>query len=105
MFVPLPPEQCQMDGPTRAAFPEFAINRSSALDPILFQHRDTILLRDWNCRYRSDSSLPLNRRQYSNRPRMKLSRMEAEFKALGRPSRRARRHHPSHLAQACPNVD
>jgi len=30
---------------------------------------------------------------------MKLSRMEAEFKALGRPARRARRHHPSRFSR------
>ena len=42
MFVPLPPEQCQMDGPTRAAFELRDPQIEAALDPILFQHRDMI---------------------------------------------------------------
>jgi glutathione S-transferase len=42
MFVPLPPEQCQMDGPTRAAFESRDPQIEAALDPILFQHRDMI---------------------------------------------------------------
>jgi glutathione S-transferase len=42
MFVPLPPEQCQMDGPTRAAFELRDPQIEAALDPILFQHRDLI---------------------------------------------------------------
>src|SRR5260221_14673637 len=42
MVVPLPPEQCQMDGPTRAAFESRDPQIEAALDPILFQHRDMI---------------------------------------------------------------
>ena len=42
MFVPLPPEQCQMDGPTRAAFESRDPQIEATLDPILFQHRDMI---------------------------------------------------------------
>jgi hypothetical protein len=42
MFVPLPPEQCQMDGPTRAAFESRDPLNEAALDPILFEHRDMI---------------------------------------------------------------
>src|ERR1700724_1634751 len=42
MFVRLPPEQCQMDGPTRAAFESRDPQIEAALDPILFQHRDMI---------------------------------------------------------------
>jgi glutathione S-transferase len=42
MFVPLPPEQCQIDGPTRAAFESRDPQIEAALDPILFQHRDMI---------------------------------------------------------------
>ena len=42
MFVPLPPEQCQMDAPTRAAFESRDPQIEAALDPILFQHRDMI---------------------------------------------------------------
>jgi glutathione S-transferase len=40
MFAPLPPEQCQMDGPTRAAFESRDPQLEAALDPILIQHRD-----------------------------------------------------------------
>jgi hypothetical protein len=42
MFVPLLPEQCQMDWPTRAAFELRDPQIEAALDPILFQHRDMI---------------------------------------------------------------
>ena len=42
MFRPLQPEQCQMDGPTRAAFESRDPEIEAALDPILFQHRDMI---------------------------------------------------------------
>jgi glutathione S-transferase len=42
MFVPLPPAQCQMDGPTRAAFEMHDPQIAAALDPILLQHRDMI---------------------------------------------------------------
>jgi hypothetical protein len=42
MFAPLPPEQCRMDGPTRAAFGSRDPEIEAALDPILFQHRDMI---------------------------------------------------------------
>jgi len=42
MFVPLPPEQCQMDGLTRAAFESRDPQIEATLDPILFQHRDMI---------------------------------------------------------------
>jgi glutathione S-transferase len=40
LFVPLPPEQCQMDIPTRAAFELRDREIDAALDPILLQHRD-----------------------------------------------------------------
>jgi hypothetical protein len=40
MFVPLPPEQCQIDGRTRAAFESRDPQIEAALDPILLQHRD-----------------------------------------------------------------
>lgn len=42
MFVPLPPEPCQMDGPTRAAFKSRDAQIEAALDTILFEHRDRI---------------------------------------------------------------
>jgi glutathione S-transferase len=42
MFVLLPPEQCRMDGPTRAAFESRDPPIEAALDPILLQHRDMI---------------------------------------------------------------
>jgi glutathione S-transferase len=42
MFVPLPAEQCQMDGPTRAAFEARDAQIDAALDPILLEHRDRI---------------------------------------------------------------
>jgi len=42
MFVPLPPEQCRMDGPTRTAFETRDPQIEAALDPILLQHRDMI---------------------------------------------------------------
>jgi glutathione S-transferase len=42
MFAPLPSEQCQMDGPTRAAFESRDAQIEAALDPILFEHRDRI---------------------------------------------------------------
>jgi hypothetical protein len=42
MFVPLPPEQCQLDGPMRTAFESRDPQIEAALDPILFQHRDMI---------------------------------------------------------------
>ncbi len=40
LFAPLPPEQCRMDGPTRAAFESRDPQIDAALDPILLQHRD-----------------------------------------------------------------
>jgi glutathione S-transferase len=40
MFGPLPPEQCQMDAATRAAFAAKDAQTEAALDPILFAHRD-----------------------------------------------------------------
>jgi glutathione S-transferase len=40
MFVPLPPEQCEMDAGTRAAFETRDAQTEAALDPILFEHRD-----------------------------------------------------------------
>ncbi|HML08275.1 MAG TPA: hypothetical protein VK430_09140 [Xanthobacteraceae bacterium] len=40
MFDPLPPEQCKMDGSTRAAFSSRDARIDAALDPILFAHRD-----------------------------------------------------------------
>jgi glutathione S-transferase len=40
MFRPLPPEQCNMDAATRAAFETRDAQTEGALDPILFEHRD-----------------------------------------------------------------
>jgi glutathione S-transferase len=40
LFRPLPPEQCEMDGSTRAAFETRVAQTEAALDPILFEHRD-----------------------------------------------------------------
>ena len=40
MFRPLPPELCQMDASTRAAFELRNPQVDSALDPILLEHRD-----------------------------------------------------------------
>jgi glutathione S-transferase len=40
MFRPLPPEQCAMEASTRAAFETLDPLTASALDPILFEHRD-----------------------------------------------------------------
>jgi hypothetical protein len=40
LFRPLPPEQCEMDGNTRAAFETRDAQTEAALDPILFEHRD-----------------------------------------------------------------
>ena len=40
MFAPLPPQQCQMDAGTRAAFETRDAQTARALDPILFEHRD-----------------------------------------------------------------
>jgi hypothetical protein len=40
LFRPLPPEQCQMDGSTRAAFESRDAQTEAALDPTLFEHRD-----------------------------------------------------------------
>jgi glutathione S-transferase len=42
MFGPLPPEQCAMDAGTRAAFETRDPVTDAALDPILFEHRDTM---------------------------------------------------------------
>jgi glutathione S-transferase len=42
MFVPLPADQCQMDGPTRAALETRDAQVEAALDPILLEHRDRI---------------------------------------------------------------
>jgi len=42
MFQPLPPAQCRMDPATRAAFEQRDAQTESALDPILFEHRDMI---------------------------------------------------------------
>ena len=42
MFLPLPPEQCRMDVPTRGAFESRDAEIEAALDPILFEHRDRI---------------------------------------------------------------
>jgi glutathione S-transferase len=42
MFAPLPAEQCQMDGTTRAAFEARDAQIDAALDPILLEHRDRI---------------------------------------------------------------
>jgi glutathione S-transferase len=40
MFDPLPPEQCEMEATTRAAFETRDTETEAALDPILFEHRD-----------------------------------------------------------------
>ena len=40
MFGPLPPEHCAMEAGTRAAFQTLDALTATALDPILFQHRD-----------------------------------------------------------------
>ena len=40
MFAPLPPEQCEMDPATRAAFETRDGQTRSALDPVLLEHRD-----------------------------------------------------------------
>jgi hypothetical protein len=40
MFGALPPEQCKMDAAMRAAFEMRDAQTESALDPILFEHRD-----------------------------------------------------------------
>ena len=46
MFVPLPPEQCQMDWPMRAAFQSRDPQIEAALDPILLQHR-AMIFAEW----------------------------------------------------------
>ena len=40
LFRPLPPEQCQMEAATRAAFETCDAQTESALDPVLLEHRD-----------------------------------------------------------------
>jgi hypothetical protein len=40
MFGPLPPDQCEMEASTRAAFETRDAQSEAALDPILFEHRD-----------------------------------------------------------------
>jgi glutathione S-transferase len=40
MFRPLPPDQCEMQRGTRAAFETRDAQTEAALDPILFEHRD-----------------------------------------------------------------
>jgi len=40
MFDPLPPEQCEMDAATRAAFVTRDARLEAALDTVLFEHRD-----------------------------------------------------------------
>jgi glutathione S-transferase len=42
MFVPMPADQCQMDGPIRAALESRDAQVEAALDPILLEHRDRI---------------------------------------------------------------
>jgi hypothetical protein len=42
MFGPLAPEYCDMDPHTRAAFETLDAPTRTALDPILFQHRDML---------------------------------------------------------------
>ena len=42
MFSPLPPEQCEIDASTRAAFEMRDAQIAAVLDPILFEHRDMI---------------------------------------------------------------
>jgi len=41
-LTPLPPEQCEMDESTRAAFALRDAQTEAALDPILFEHRDMV---------------------------------------------------------------
>jgi glutathione S-transferase len=45
MFAPLPPEHCQMDATSRAAFETRDTPVEAALDPILFEHRDMMYAR------------------------------------------------------------
>jgi glutathione S-transferase len=40
MFAPLPPERCEMEASTRAAFETQDAQTEAALDPILLEHRD-----------------------------------------------------------------
>jgi glutathione S-transferase len=40
LFDPLPPDQCEMQASTRAAFETRDARTEAALDPILFEHRD-----------------------------------------------------------------
>jgi glutathione S-transferase len=42
LFEPLPPEQCPMPEPLRAAFESVDAETARALDPILLEHRDRI---------------------------------------------------------------
>jgi glutathione S-transferase len=42
LLRPLPPQRCEMDGSTSAAFETRDAQTEAALDPILFQHRDMI---------------------------------------------------------------
>ena len=42
LFGPLPHEQCAMKPDTRAAFESLDAPTKAALDPILFEHRDTM---------------------------------------------------------------
>ena len=52
LFDPLPPEQCQMEAGTRAAFTSRDAHTDAALDPIFFEHRDMM--------YRERLELPLS---------------------------------------------
>jgi glutathione S-transferase len=52
LFRPLPPEQCQMDAASRAAFETRDAQTDAALDPILLEHRDMM--------YRDYLELPLS---------------------------------------------
>lgn len=42
LFRPLPPEQCEMDASTRAAFELRDAQTDAALDPVLLEHRDRV---------------------------------------------------------------
>lgn len=46
MFGPLPPGQCAMEASSRAAFETLDAATATALDPILFEHRD-MMYRQW----------------------------------------------------------
>ena len=51
MFSPLPPEQCEIDASTRAAFEMQDAQIKAVLDPILFEHRDMKYAEYLECRF------------------------------------------------------